>query len=188
MSAQYLLCEDSPQVPPYDAAGMSQGLLKALAAFLFPLLQALDERMDKRLVRTLARVRGRHHRLPRPRQWLGALRMRRLSALKRPRPRRHQATGKLTATAQVESPGDQGLALRTSRCPSGHLASGRAGGTGASSMRVRGKNRKAKRAKGGCRRSFRASASGSPTPSRATSARHAVPSWCLACIGSPSCW
>jgi hypothetical protein len=52
MSSQYLRCEESPQVPPYDAAGISQGMLIALAAFLFPLLQALDERLDKRLVRT----------------------------------------------------------------------------------------------------------------------------------------
>lgn len=52
MSTQYVICEESPQVPPYDAVGISQGLLKALATYLYPLLQALDERLDKRLVRT----------------------------------------------------------------------------------------------------------------------------------------
>ena len=49
MSSQYLIGEETPQVPPYDAAGISQGLFMALAAFLFPLLRALDERLDKQL-------------------------------------------------------------------------------------------------------------------------------------------
>jgi hypothetical protein len=53
MSSQYVIREERPQAPPYDAAAMSQGLLMSLATFLYPLLQALDERLDKRLVRTL---------------------------------------------------------------------------------------------------------------------------------------
>lgn len=52
MSPQYVIREETPQVPPYDAAGISQGLLKALASYLAPLMQVLDERLDKRLVRT----------------------------------------------------------------------------------------------------------------------------------------
>ena len=58
MSSQYLIGEETPQVPPYDAAGISQGMLIALAAFLFPLRHSLDERLDKRKV---AHVPGVHH-------------------------------------------------------------------------------------------------------------------------------
>jgi hypothetical protein len=53
MSSQYLTCLEEPQVPPYDAADMAQGLYTALARFLAPLLIELDARIDKRLVRTL---------------------------------------------------------------------------------------------------------------------------------------
>jgi hypothetical protein len=52
MSSQYVIQEERPQVPPYDAAGISQGVLMGLEMFLYPLLVALDERLDKRLVRT----------------------------------------------------------------------------------------------------------------------------------------
>jgi hypothetical protein len=43
-------------VPPYDAAGMAQGLSGQLAHFLFPLLVELDRRVDKRLVRTFVQL------------------------------------------------------------------------------------------------------------------------------------
>lgn len=52
MSSQYLTRLEDPPVPPYDAAEMAQGLYVGLATFLAPLLLALDERIDKRLVRT----------------------------------------------------------------------------------------------------------------------------------------
>jgi hypothetical protein len=52
MQTQYLIRQEAPQVPPYDAAGIAQGLSAQLAHFLFPLLVELDRRLDKRLVRT----------------------------------------------------------------------------------------------------------------------------------------
>jgi hypothetical protein len=52
MQTQYLIRQEAPQVPPYDAASMAQGLSAQLAHFLFPLLVELDRRLDKRLVRT----------------------------------------------------------------------------------------------------------------------------------------
>ncbi len=52
MSTQYLTCLEEPQIPPYKAAEMAQGLYAALAGFLAPLLIELDARIDKRLVRT----------------------------------------------------------------------------------------------------------------------------------------
>jgi hypothetical protein len=52
MHAQYLIQPETPQVPPYDAEQMAQGLAEQLAVFLFPLLVRLDRLLDKRLVRT----------------------------------------------------------------------------------------------------------------------------------------
>src|SRR2546430_16905793 len=52
MQTQYLTEPEAPQVPPYDAEQMSQGLAEQLALFLCPLLVTLDQLLDKRLVRT----------------------------------------------------------------------------------------------------------------------------------------
>src|SRR5438045_8717943 len=52
MQTQYLIRSQAPQVPPYEAAQMAQGLGAQLAHFLFPLLVQLDVQLDKRLVRT----------------------------------------------------------------------------------------------------------------------------------------
>ena len=52
MQNQYLIRREASQVPPYEATAMAQGLGEELAHFLFPLLVQLDERLDKRLVRT----------------------------------------------------------------------------------------------------------------------------------------
>ena len=52
MQTQYLIRQETLQVPPYDGACMAQGLSAQLASFLFPLLVELDRRLDKRLVRT----------------------------------------------------------------------------------------------------------------------------------------
>ena len=52
MQNQYLIRREVPQVPPYEAAPMAQGLGEALARFVFPLLIELDGLLDKRLVRT----------------------------------------------------------------------------------------------------------------------------------------
>jgi hypothetical protein len=52
MSTQYLTRVEEPQVPPYCAADMAQGMYTALAQFLAPLLIELDTAIDKRLVRT----------------------------------------------------------------------------------------------------------------------------------------
>jgi hypothetical protein len=38
MQSQYLIRREVPQVPPYEAGPMAQGLGEALARFLFPLL------------------------------------------------------------------------------------------------------------------------------------------------------
>lgn len=52
MSSQTLTLVQEPQVLPYEAAEMTQGLYTGLARFLAPLLMELDTRLDKRLVRT----------------------------------------------------------------------------------------------------------------------------------------
>ncbi|TMD65191.1 MAG: hypothetical protein E6I91_10285 [Chloroflexi bacterium] len=52
MQTQYLIPPEVPQVPPYEAQQMAQGLAGDLALFLFPLLVTLDRLLDKRLVRT----------------------------------------------------------------------------------------------------------------------------------------
>ena len=52
MHTQYLIQPEAPQVPPYAAEQMAQGLAEQLAIFLFPLLVTLDRLLDKRLVRT----------------------------------------------------------------------------------------------------------------------------------------
>jgi hypothetical protein len=52
MPNQYVIAREAPQVPPYEARQMAQGLGEALARFLFPLLVELDRLLDKRLVRT----------------------------------------------------------------------------------------------------------------------------------------
>ncbi len=52
MSSQYLTRREEPQVPPYPATEMAQGLYTGLARFLAPLLMELDTCIDKRLVRT----------------------------------------------------------------------------------------------------------------------------------------
>jgi hypothetical protein len=56
MQTQYVIRSEAPQVPPYEAAGMAQGLSAQLAHFLFPLLVELDRRLDKRLVRTFVQL------------------------------------------------------------------------------------------------------------------------------------
>ncbi|GAC1400263.1 MAG: hypothetical protein NVSMB49_12100 [Ktedonobacteraceae bacterium] len=53
---KYLVHHVPPQVPPYEAAGMSQGLTTQVAQFLFPLLVELDALVDKRLVRTFVQM------------------------------------------------------------------------------------------------------------------------------------
>jgi hypothetical protein len=52
MQTQYLISPAAPQVPPYAAEQLAQGLAEQLALFLFPLLVTLDQLWDKRLVRT----------------------------------------------------------------------------------------------------------------------------------------
>ena len=42
MQTQYLIPPEVPQVPPYEAQQMAQGLAGDLARFLFPLLVTLD--------------------------------------------------------------------------------------------------------------------------------------------------
>jgi hypothetical protein len=49
---KYLIRLEAPQVPPYDAGVIAQGVTAQLAHFLFPLLVELDRLLDKRLVRT----------------------------------------------------------------------------------------------------------------------------------------
>ncbi len=52
MSKQYVMPAPEEQPLPYEAAEIAQGVGIQLASFLFPLLVALDELLDKRLVRT----------------------------------------------------------------------------------------------------------------------------------------
>ena len=53
---KYLIREEAPQVPPYEAAGVSHELTTQVAQFLFPLLIELDALVDKRLVRTFVGI------------------------------------------------------------------------------------------------------------------------------------
>src|SRR5437667_6346320 len=57
MPNQYLIRREAPQVPPYDAAQMGQGLAEALARFVFRLLVELDSLRDNRLVCTFLATR-----------------------------------------------------------------------------------------------------------------------------------
>ena len=56
MQTQYLIPPEVPQVPPYEAQQMAQGLAGDLALFLFPVLVTLDRLLDKRLVRTFVQT------------------------------------------------------------------------------------------------------------------------------------
>lgn len=56
MQKQYLIRQDRPQVPLYNAQEMAQGLTEDLAQFLWPLLVTLDAVLDKRLVRTFVQT------------------------------------------------------------------------------------------------------------------------------------
>jgi hypothetical protein len=56
MSTQCLTQSFQVQAPAWEPSGVAQGLGKELAIFLFPVLQRLDERMEKRLVRTMAQT------------------------------------------------------------------------------------------------------------------------------------
>lgn len=53
---KYLIRHEAAQVPPYDPASIAHELTTQLAQFLFPLLVELDERLDKRLVRTCVQI------------------------------------------------------------------------------------------------------------------------------------
>ncbi len=56
MQKQYLIRQDRPQVPLYNAQQMAQGLTEDLAHFLWPLLVTLNAVLDKRLVRTFVQT------------------------------------------------------------------------------------------------------------------------------------
>jgi hypothetical protein len=48
MQKQYPIPFDEEQAPPYQVADVAQGVGVELATFLYPLLLALDQRLDKR--------------------------------------------------------------------------------------------------------------------------------------------
>jgi hypothetical protein len=53
---KYVIPLQAPQVPPYEAPLIAQGLTKELGKFLLPLLIELDSLLDKRLVRTFVQL------------------------------------------------------------------------------------------------------------------------------------
>ena len=53
---KYLIPSQAPQVPPYAAPVIAQGLTAELGKFLLPLLIELDRLLDKRLVRTFTHL------------------------------------------------------------------------------------------------------------------------------------
>src|SRR5713226_8833293 len=53
---KYLIPSQAPQVPPYEAPLIAQGLTAELGKFLLPLLVELDSWLDKRLVRTFTHI------------------------------------------------------------------------------------------------------------------------------------
>ena len=90
MQTQYLIRSEAPQVPPYDAAQMAQGMGAQLAHFLLPLLVQLDGLLDKRLVRTFRASHRSHHHQTLPCSWLAALGIGCLSGDAGQSPSRHQ--------------------------------------------------------------------------------------------------
>ena len=56
MSEKYLIVAEQEQVPCYDPKAMAEGLGLTLLGFLGPLLLELDQRLDKRLIRTFVQA------------------------------------------------------------------------------------------------------------------------------------
>src|SRR5947209_4790667 len=56
MSEKYLTVAEPEQVPSYDPQAMAEGLGLTLLDFLGPLLLELDQRLDKRLIRTFVQA------------------------------------------------------------------------------------------------------------------------------------
>ena len=56
MSEKYLIGCEPEQVPPYEPQAIAQGLGLTLLSFLGPLLLELDQRLDKRLIRTFVQT------------------------------------------------------------------------------------------------------------------------------------
>jgi hypothetical protein len=56
MSEKYLIVGEPEQVPPYEPQAMAEGLGLSLLSFLGPLLLELDQRLDKRLIRTFVQA------------------------------------------------------------------------------------------------------------------------------------
>lgn len=130
MHTQYLIRREAPQVLPYDAAQMGQGLAEALASFLFPLLVELDRLLDKRLVRTfLATIqviitfRGRAN---------GLLLSELGGCLETPdkAPAGTKRRSQLAALLQVGSLADRQLSLAASQPAGGGVDTGWRGGLG----------------------------------------------------------
>ena len=130
MQTQYLIRQETLQVPPYDAASMAQGLSAQLAYFLFPLLVELDRRLDKRLVRT-SPDRGRDPHVSGESQWPALKRVRGLLALSRSGSSRHQTTQQFVAFHQVACDADPRLPVAAGQRAVGTVAASRTGGIGA---------------------------------------------------------
>ncbi len=144
MQTQYLIPPEVPQVPPYEAQHMAQGLAGDLARFLFPLLVTLDRLLDKRLVRTFLQT---IQVILTYRDRVGGLRFRELGGyLLSPEQAKawEQASEQSVAFTQVGGTGGRGPIVATrksSRCIAGMSKAKRAWPSG---MGVNGRNRKAR--------------------------------------------
>ena len=56
MSEKYLIVGEPEQVPPYEPQAIAEGLGLTMLSFLGPLLLELDQRLDKRLIRTFVQA------------------------------------------------------------------------------------------------------------------------------------
>ena len=56
MSEKYVIVSEPEQVPPYEPQAIAEGLGLSLLSFLGPLLLELDQRLDKRLIRTFVQA------------------------------------------------------------------------------------------------------------------------------------
>jgi hypothetical protein len=56
MSEKHLIVCEPAQVPPYEPQALAEGLGLTSLSFLGPLLLELDQRLDKRLIRTFVQA------------------------------------------------------------------------------------------------------------------------------------
>ena len=108
MQTQYLISPEAPQVPPYDAEQMAQGLAEQLALFLFPLLVTLDQSVGQTAGAHVSPDDPGDHRLSGSRRRLALERIGRLPAEPGQGTSRNQTLKSPVAFLQMDSQGRGG--------------------------------------------------------------------------------